>query len=289
MSSNLQELLTQLDLEQLEDNLFRGQSADLGGLSVFGGQVVGQALVAAQRTVAGEMAAHSLHAYFLRPGDIKHPIVYDVERVRDGRSFCTRRVVAIQHGVPIFEMGCSFQKPEQGVEHQAAMPDVPPPENLKTDWELRESIAAKVPEPMRKFILRRVAMEMRPIDPIDPFNPQPRPPVNYIWFRADGTLPDDPAQHRAVLAYASDFNLLGTSLLPHGLSFFRGNLRAASIDHALWFHRSFRADEWLLYCMDSTSACGGRGMNRGMIFSRDGQLVASCAQEGLIRLRQPGK
>lgn len=284
MDQTLSSLLEQLHLEQIEHHLFRGQSSDLGGVSVFGGQVVAQALIAAQRTVEGRLA-HSLHAYFLRPGDKKAPIVYDVDRIRDGRSFTTRRVVAIQHGRPIFSMSASFQVAEQGVDHQAPMPEAPAPDELKSEQQLREELAQRMPEPLRAFISRRLAIDMRAVDPVDPVSPEPKAAEAKVWLKAKGELPDDQALHQAVLAYASDFNFMGTALRPHGLSFMQGNLQAASIDHALWFHRPLRIDRWLLYCMDSPSAFGARGFNRGAIYDADGVLVASCAQEGLMRLR----
>jgi acyl-CoA thioesterase-2 len=285
MSPALQTLLDQLDLEVLEDNLFRGASADLGGFSVFGGQVVGQALVAAQRTVAAERPAHSLHAYFLRPGDMKAPILYQVERLRDGKSFSTRRVLAIQHGKPIFTLSASFQIEEQGLSHQAPGPEAPPPETLPTEHELRARLAERVPEPLRRFLNREVGIEMRPVAPVDFFTPERRDPLQQIWLRVNSPLPDDPGLHRALLAYASDFNLLGTSLLPHGITFFQGNLQGASIDHALWFHRPFRIDDWILYHMESPSASGARGFNQGGFYNRNGERIASSAQEGLLRLR----
>jgi acyl-CoA thioesterase-2 len=285
MSPALLNLLAQLDLETLDENLFRGISADLGGFSVFGGQVVAQALVAAQRTIDPARSAHSLHAYFLRPGDMKASIVYQVERLRDGKSFGTRRVLALQHGKPIFSLSASFQIAEQGLDHQASAPEAPPPESLPTEQELRAQLAERVPEPLRRFLKREVGIEMRPVAPVDFFTPGRRDPIQQIWLRVAEPLPDDPALHRALLAYASDFNLLGTSLLPHGITFFQGNLQGASLDHALWFHRPFRIDDWLLYQMESPSASGARGFNLGGFYTLDGQRVASSAQEGLLRLR----
>lgn len=286
----LQDLVSILDLEMLEVNLFRGQSRDLGGRSVFGGQVVGQGLVSASRTVEDQVA-HSVHAYFLRPGDMALPIVYEVDRVRDGRSFTTRRVQAIQNGAPILTMIASFQRSEPGHEHQALMPQVPMPEELEDNHALRQRWADAMPElpqNFRRAFLRELAIEFRYVQPWNPLKPETRPPQQYIWFRACGRLPDKKAQpdyalHRCVLAYASDFNLLGTALLPHGLSWFSRDMICASIDHALWFHRDARADEWLLYSMDTPSAQGGRGYSRGQIFARDGRLVASVAQESLMR------
>ncbi|MBM4335120.1 MAG: acyl-CoA thioesterase II [Deltaproteobacteria bacterium] len=280
----LQHLIDLLDLEQIEVNLFRGRSPQDGWQRVFGGQVLGQALVAAGRTVEGR-AAHSFHAYFLRPGDPKVPILYDVDRIRDGQSFTTRRVVGIQHGKAIFNLAASFQIDEPGLEHQVEMPDVPGPEGLPNEVELREKYAHRIPEKFRSSFLRPRPIEVRPIDPIDEFAPDKRPPFQNVWFRAVDTLPDDRALHQCVLAYASDMTLLDTSALPHAISWWSEKLQTASLDHAMWFHRPFRADDWLLYAQDSPRAAGARGFNRGSIFTRSGELVASVAQEGLIRLR----
>jgi acyl-CoA thioesterase II len=287
MTDSVQILLRLLDLENIEMNLFRGNSRDIGGKSVFGGQVLAQALVAAQRTVE-DRVAHSLHGYFLRPGDKEAAIVFDVDRIRDGKSFTTRRVVAIQHGRPIFNMAASFQVIEEGNEHQSKMPDVPPPEDIMPELEMRRLVADKIPEKFRDVFLQEQPIEFRPIDPVNPFMPDKRPPYRAIWFRADGKLPDDLATHQAILAYASDYGLLSASMLPHGLTFMQRNVQVASLDHALWFHRPFRADEWLLYSIDSDSASNARGFNRGSIFTRDGVLVASAVQEGLVRLRLEG-
>ncbi len=280
----LQQLIELLDLEQIEVNLFRGRSPQDGWQRVFGGQVLGQALVAAGRTVEGR-AAHSFSAYFLRPGDPKVPILYDVDRIRDGKSFTTRRVVAIQHGKAIFNLAASFQIDEPGLEHQIEMPDVPGPEGLLNEVQLREKQADRIPEKMRATFLRERPIEVRPIDPIDEFAPEKRPPFQNVWFRAVDTLPDDRALHQCVLAYASDLTLLDTSALPHGVSWWSEKLQTASLDHAMWFHRPFRADAWLLYAQDSPRAAGARGFNRGSVFTREGELVASVVQEGLIRLR----
>lgn len=285
MSRILQDLVDLLDLETIEKNIYRGPSRDLGGRSVFGGQVIGQALVAAGRTLEDQVP-HSLHAYFLRPGDMALPIVYEVERVRDGRSFSTRRVHAIQHGQPILSMIASFQKEEGGLEHQAQMPDLPPPESLRSalDW-AREWVAQEptVSELARNSMLRELAIEHRPVQPWNPLRADTREPVQHIWFRADGTLPDNPRLHQCVLAYASDFNFLSTALLPHAKGWLRPDMVVASIDHALWFHRPVRVDDWLLYSMDSPSAQAARGFSRGSIFDRQGRLVASVAQESLMR------
>ncbi|MDB5986260.1 MAG: tesB [Nevskia sp.] len=290
MNRSLQDLVALLDLEPLEVNMFRGQSRDLGGKSVFGGQVIGQALVAAQRTVESSVP-HSAHAYFLRPGDMELPIVYEVDRVRDGRSFSARRVQAIQHGQPILSMIASFQLPEDGAEHQSPMPDVPPPEGLRDYKELAaewlQAAPAETQARVRDALLRQVAIQFRPVAPWNPLQPQRHAPQQCIWFRAAGALPDDPQLHRSVLAYASDFNLLSTALMPHAFSFLAPDAAIASIDHALWFHREARVDDWLLYAMDSPSAQGARGLSRGLIYARDGRLVASVAQENLMRWRQP--
>jgi len=279
-------LTSLLDLERLEVNLFRGASEDIGSPSVFGGQVLSQALVAAQRTVDEPRLAHSLHAYFILPGDKTQPIVYDVERIRDGGSFTTRRIVAVQHGRRIFNMSASFQKEEDGPDHQTEMPDAPPPDGLEDDLAFRRRIAHRVPEKRRDRFLQKRAFEIRPVAPVDPFQPVPSPPRRALWFRArdDVALPDDPSLHRALLAYASDFALLPTSLLPHGLSYFAPGVRLASLDHALYFHRPFRVADWLLYAMESPSASGARGFNRGAFYDRGGRLVASVSQEGLTRV-----
>ncbi|TJY59281.1 acyl-CoA thioesterase II [Sinimarinibacterium sp. CAU 1509] len=285
MNRILKDLVSLLDLETLEVNLFRGQSRDLGGKSVFGGQVIGQALVAAGRTVE-KACPHSLHAYFLRPGDMNHPIVYEVDRVRDGRTFTTRRIQAVQHGHPILTMIVSFQRAEAGLEHQPQMPEVTPPEKLASSRDLHDEWLHAAPDaPDRIFhaLTREMAIEFKPVDPWNPLAPTVRPPQQNIWFRAAGKLPDDPGLHRCVLAYASDFNLLSTALRPHGKSWFADDMKVASIDHALWFHRDLRVDDWLLYSMDSPTSQGGRGLSRGQIFDRSGRLVASVAQESLMR------
>jgi len=283
--SALDDLLRLLDLEPLEANLFRGQSRDLGGKAVFGGQVIGQALVAATRTVEGRWP-HSLHAYFLRPGDMARPIVYEVDRVRDGKSFSARRVQAIQGGEVLLSMICSFQVPESGFEHQAPMPEVPPPESLRPQRELvKEWLAAvpQVPSRIREAFERRIAVEFRPVEPRNPLLPVVDAPRQFYWVRANGPLPDAPLLHACVLAYASDFSLLSTALRPHGVSWLTPGLAVASIDHAIWFHRPFRIDDWLLYAMDSPTAQGGRGLSRGQFFDRAGRLVVSVTQENLMR------
>lgn len=278
----VRELLSLLDLEAVEDNIFRGVSPEDRSQRVFGGQVLGQALVAATRTIS-DRVCHSLHAYFLLPGDPKVPILYQVDRSRDGKSFSSRRVVAIQHGRQIFHMSVSFQVAETGFEHQMDAPVVPPPEALASEDETRRRVADHVPPEYREHFLRPRPIELRPVDPHDLVNPGKRPPHQAVWVRATGGLPDDAALQQCVLAYASDMTLLDTCLLPHGIGWFDRRVQMASIDHAMWFHRPFRADDWLLYVQDSPAAAGARGFNRGLIYSRDGVLVASVAQEGLCR------
>jgi acyl-CoA thioesterase-2 len=290
MTSAVQDLIALLDLEPLEVNLFRGRSPQVGWQRVFGGQVIGQALVAACRTVeeVAERPPHSLHAYFLLAGDPKVPIIYEVDRIRDGRSFATRRVVAIQHGHAIFTMAVSFHVAEPGLDRQAQMPDVPGPEQLPSDAEIRERVLPMMPDPVRRYYERERPIELRPVEferylgtkfPDGRFN---------VWIRTTGPLPDAAAIHQCVLAYASDMMLLDAALIPHGRTVFEKTIMAASLDHALWFHRPFRADDWLLYAQDSPNASGARGFSRGLIFARDGRLVASVAQEGLIRQRRDG-
>jgi acyl-CoA thioesterase-2 len=278
------ELIDLLQLERIEENLFRGQSRDIGTRYVFGGQVLGQALSAAQRTVDPDRQVHSLHAYFLRAGDIEAPIVYEVDRARDGKSFSVRRVVAIQHGQTIFNFAASFQVTEPGVEHQVDMPKVPPPEEIAPREPLPASELANMPAKLQRWLNRKGPFEFRHVNPRNELKPEKRPPFQQVWFRLIDRAPDDPTLHRAMLAYASDFHLIGTATLPHGISYLQHNVQMASLDHALWFHRPFRVDDWLLYSCDSPSAQGARGLTRGMIFSRDGRLVASTAQEGMIRI-----
>lgn len=277
------ELLSLLDLEPIEVNIFRGLSPKGRSQRVFGGQVLGQALVAATRTVENR-ACHSLHAYFLLPGDPKVPILYEVDRSRDGKSFSSRRVVAIQHGRQIFHMSVSFQIDEPGLAHQIDAPKVPRPETLPSEDAMRRALADRVPAEHRERFLRPRPIELRPVDPGDILNPGKRPPHQAVWVRATGSLPDDCALQQCVLAYASDMTLLDTCLLPHGIGWFDERVQMASIDHAMWFHRSFRADTWLLYVQDSPAASGARGFNRGLIYTEDGTLVASVAQEGLVRM-----
>lgn len=283
----LEDLLTLLELERIEDNIFRGESRDIGSAQVFGGQVLGQALSAAHHTVDGRVA-HSLHCYFLRRGDVNAPIVYEVDRARDGGSFSVRRVVAIQHGRPIFNLAASFQEPESGLEHQAAMPDVEGPEGLADVTDVEPEVMARLPEKLRRFLLDERPFEFRPVRPLDFTRPKKLPPVKHVWIRAVSRLPDILSLHQNLLAYVSDYELLGTSVLPHGLSFGHGNIQMASLDHALWFHRELRVDEWLLYAFDSPNASGARGFARGQFFTPEGTLVASAAQEGLIRVLPEG-
>jgi acyl-CoA thioesterase-2 len=281
----LDALVDLLDLERLETNLFRGTSPQIGWQRVYGGQVLGQALVAAGRTVEEERVAHSMHAYFLIGGDPKHPIIYEVERIRDGSSFTTRRVRAIQHGRPIFAMSVSFHKHEESYEHQAAMPDVPMPEDLPTERELRDKIVDRLPDNMRSYWDHDRPIEMRPVEVGRYVDRAKTEPVQHIWMRANGRLPDDLRLHQCILAYASDFTLLDTALIAHGKLLFDTDIQLASLDHAMWLHRPFRADDWFLYAQDSPLAHGARGFCRGSIFTRDGVLVASSTQEGLVRKR----
>lgn len=287
MPSPVSELIELLSLERLEDNLFRGQSRDIGTKYVFGGQVLGQALSAAQATldsVEGARAAHSLHGYFLRAGDIRHPIVYEVDRTRDGGSFSVRRVTAIQHGKPIFVVAASFQQAEDGAEHQLSMPEVPKPEDLDAAPAVPPEVMATLPTKVQRWLSRMGPFEFRHVYPRDELNPPKRPPFQQVWFRLGERVGDAPELHRALLAYASDFHLLGTTTFPHAISYYQPNVQMASLDHALWFHRPFRADDWLLYAIDSPSAQSSRGLARGQVFDLDGRLVASTAQEGLIRV-----
>jgi acyl-CoA thioesterase-2 len=280
MDTHLPEMLKLLDLERIEDNLFRGESRDVGAPQVFGGQVLGQALVAASRTVEGRQV-HSLHAYFLRRGDLGVPIIFDVERSRDGGSFTSRRVVAIQHGQPILTMSASFQIVEPGLDHQSPMPKAPPPEELKDLGEIEAALLQRVPHKVSTYFRNQRPFEFRAVNPRDYLDPAKRAPERQIWFRVVDRLPDDQALHRCLLTYVSDYHLLATATLPHGVPFLE--LQLASIDHAIWFHRDLRVDDWLLYAIESPSASGARGFCRGSIFTRDGRLVASVAQEGLIR------
>jgi len=285
MNRLLDDLLKVMTLERLELDLFRGESRDIGSPQVFGGQVLGQALMAATATVENR-AVNSLHAYFLRRGDFNAPIVYEVDRARDGNHFSTRRIVAIQHGAQIFNMSASFQTPESGVEHQLAMPDVPPPEELPNFDDQVRDLLPQLPASMRRALEQKRPFEFRPVQPPSFLKPQKSPPLKHMWFRAVAKLPDDEPLHRCLLAYASDFHLLDTAMMPHALSLTSPQVMIASIDHAMWFHRDVRVDDWLLYSTDSPSASGSRGFARGSVFSRDGRLVASTSQEGLVRVIQ---
>ena len=286
MSQVLEDLVNLLTLEPIEENLFRGSSQDLGFRQLFGGQVLGQSLSAMSQTVEDPRHVHSMHGYFLRPGDAGLPVVYQVDRVRDGGSFSTRRVTAIQKGQPIFTCSASFQYDEAGFEHQTPMPDVVGPENLPSELEMIRQRAHLIPESMREKLLCAKPIEFRPVVGEDPFNPKVTDPIKYVGFRADGALADSPALHKYLLAYASDFGLLTTSLLPHGKGVWQKDMQVASLDHALWFHQDLRADDWLLYAMDSPWAGNSRGFSRGSVYNRAGQLVASVTQEGLIRHRK---
>lgn len=280
----LAELVELLRLEPIEVNLFRGQSQDLGWGAVFGGQVLGQALSAATQTVPSDRHVHSLHGYFLRQGDAHKPIVYQVDRIRDGKSFTTRRVVAVQSGQPIFSLSCSFQIVESGFDHQApSAPDVPGPDGLVADHEAAKQWASLLPEPLRTRTIAERPIELRSVDPQNPLAPVARPPTRYVWCRAVDPLPDDPSLHHLLLAYTSDFHFLTTAMQPHGVSFATRGMQVASLDHAMWFHRPLRFDEWLLHVIESPSATGGRGLVRGFFFDQRGRLVASSAQEGLMR------
>ena len=283
--SALTSLLDVLNLERLEENLFRGLSPMYGWQRVYGGQVLGQALMAASRTVEKGRLAHSLHAFFLIGGDPGHPIVYEVERIRDGGSFTTRRVRAIQHGRPIFAMSLSFHKFEEGYEHQASMPDVPAPEELPSEQELRTKLLEHLPENIRSYWQHERPIEMRPTDSSRYLDRAKRDPVQSVWLRPNGALPSDPVVHQSVLAYASDFTLLDTSLIAHGKLLFDTDIQLASLDHAMWLHRPFKLDDWVLYVQDSPNAYGARGFCRGSLYTRDGTLIASTTQEGLVRRR----
>jgi len=287
MAYSVGDLIRLLDLEPIEMNIYRGRNRDIGTGRIFGGQVLAQALVAARRTIEEDRVAHSLHGYFILPGDLQIPVVYFVDRLRDGKSFTTRRVTAIQHGRAIFNMSASFQKVEEGPTHQLPMPDVPPPEELPSELQIIREMADRIPASLRDVLTQDRPIDFRPVEQVDPFRPERQPPRRHMWLRAIGTMPDDLLMHQAILAYASDYGLLQTALLPHGLSFRMPNVQVASLDHAIWFHRPFRVDDWLLYAMDSPAAAGARGFTRGSFFTRDGTLVASVAQEGLTRIVGP--
>ncbi len=285
MKSLLDQLVSLLSMETIEENLFRGASQDLGFRQLFGGQVLGQALSAASQTVDSARQANSLHGYFLRAGDAKKPVVYQVERVRDGGSFSTRRVTAIQNGQPIFTCSASFHQQEEGFRHQTPMPDVPQPEDLIPEEVLSAHLAQALSQEKREKMLRAKAIETRPVQVLDPLNPEISEPIKQVWFKAASPLPQSPALHKHLLAYASDFGLLTTSLLPHGASIWQPQMQVASLDHSIWFHEEVCLDDWLLYSTDSPWAGNSRGFARGSIYTREGRLVASVAQEGLTRTR----
>jgi acyl-CoA thioesterase-2 len=282
--SHVQELVDLLGLESIGVNRFRGHCQDLGFKNLFGGQVLGQSLSAASQTLKdGDWAPHSLHAYFLRPGNVVDSIEFEVDCVRDGRSFAMRQITASQNGKAILTMMCSFQHPEEGFEHQDKMPEVQGPEGLVSQLELSRMFKDKFPERLRDIYTSDKPIEIRAIDPINIFAPKKQDPIKYVWMKADAKLADDPKLHANVLTYATDFNLIGTSMMPHGVSFAQKGMQVASLDHAIWFHRPVKVDEWLLYALDSPSASSGRGYCRGQLFNQQGELVASVAQEGLIR------
>lgn len=285
MSTVLNQLLSHLSLEKIEEGLYRGQSQNLGFGRVFGGQVIGQALSAAKETVE-DRYVHSFHSYFLRPGDDKKPIVYDVENIRDGGSFSTRRIQAIQFGKPIFYMTASFQSEEIGYEHQSPMPEVPGPEGLLSEYDFYQQNLDKIPAHLHDIVTCEKPIEIRHVQLNDPFKPTKMDSRRQVWIKANGILPDDRRIHRYLLSYASDFNFLPTALFPHGKSILQRDMQVATIDHSMWFHRPFRMDEWILYDMDSTSASGGRGFVKGQFFDQAGNLIASATQEGVIRDRQ---
>jgi len=281
----LNDLLALFALESIEENIFRGQSHDIGTPQVFGGQVLGQALAAASRTVAGR-PANSLHAYFLKRGDVQAPILYEVDRARDGGSFSNRRVVATQHGEQIFNMAASFHVAESGLEHQVAMPHVPGPGELRDLETVAREFQGPLPARLQRFLARERPVHVRPVDPRPFLAGEPGAPVKHLWVKTAGPMPPEPVLHQALLAYVSDYELIGTATLPHGFHATREGLQVASLDHAMWFHRPARVDEWLLFALDSPAAAGGRGLARGYVFTEDGRLVATLAQEGLMRVRR---
>ncbi|MCK6262711.1 acyl-CoA thioesterase II [Vibrio sp. ZSDE26] len=283
MSNALKELLSLLKLEKLEEGLFRGQSENLGLPQVYGGQVIGQALSASRYTVEADRTVHSFHSYFLYPGDPEKPIIYDVENLRDGKSFSTRRVKAIQNGRPIFYLTASYHGDAPGFEHQNTMPDVPGPENFRSESELAASVAHMLPEKLKKIFCGDKAIEMRPVKVVNPLNPQKEEPKQYLWMRANGDMPDSQLIHQYLLGYASDWGFLVTALHPHEVSLMTPNFQVATIDHSIWFHRPFKMDEWLLYVIDSPTASNTRGLVRGEIYNSQGDLVASAMQEGVMR------
>ncbi len=283
------ELVDLLDLEPIEHNIYRGNNRDIGTGRIYGGQALAQSLVAAQRTVDEDWPAHSLHGYFILEGDLEVPVVYFVDRLRDGRSYATRRVTGIQHGAAIFNMSASFHRPEEDISHQMEMPNVPAPESFRPELDDYREHADEIPVAQRRLLTQDRPLDIRPVDAVDPFDPKPGLPRQLYWIRALGRVEGGPVDHQAILAYASDFGLLGAALRPHGVTFRDPDIMVASLDHALWFHQPFRVDEWLLYIVDSPSSGGGRGFGRGTFFTQDGRLVASVAQEGVLRKRRPKK
>jgi len=286
MAFTSNDLVALLDLEPLEHNIYRGQNRDIGTRRIYGGQVLAQALVAAQRTVDDDRPIHSMHGYFILAGDLSLPVVYFVDRLRDGGSFTTRRVTAIQRGNAIFNLSASFHRREEGLAHQIDMPDVPPPEELRNELDIVREHADDLPASMREIATQDRPLDFRPVDGDYALGRGPREPRRMMWVRTTTALDDDPIHHRAVLAYASDYGLLVTSMRPHGRTARDPQMMVASLDHSLWFHRDFRIDDWLLYVVDSPVSGGGRGFARGSYFTREGELVASTAQEGLIRVRR---
>ncbi|AER33688.1 acyl-CoA thioesterase-2 [Pantoea sp. PA1] len=285
MSQALENLLNLIHLEKIEEGLFRGQSEDLGLRQVFGGQVVGQALFAAKQTVPEDRVIHSFHSYFLRPGDSQKPIIYDVESLRDGKSFSARRVSAIQNGQPIFYMTASFQSPESGFEHQKPMPQVKGPDNLPNEQQMAQKMAHMLPEKLREKFIAERPLEIRPVQIHNPLRGHVDKPQRQVWIRANGTLPDDLRIHQYLLGYASDLNFLPVALQPHGKGFLESDMQVATIDHSMWFHRELNFNDWLLYSVESTSASGARGFVRGEFYNQQGELVASTVQEGVMRQR----
>ena len=286
LDTTIERLVELMDLEVIEENIFRGESQDIGSPQVFGGQVLGQALMAASRTVEGRLV-HSLHAYFLRRGDFEAPIVYEVDRARDGGSFSNRRIIAVQHGEQIFNMTASFQKPEDGLEHQSKMPEVKPPNELedlvdliKPEW--LEQLHARI----KRMLTRRRPFEVRPVEIPQFLTNQTGEPIKHSWIRANGKVPDHEGLHQALLAYVSDYDLLTTAILPHGTNLMQNRFQMASLDHAMWFHKPMMIDQWMLFAYESTRSSGSRGFARAEIFSQDGTLIASTSQEGLMRVRR---
>ena len=286
LDTSIERLVSLLDLENIEKNIFRGESQDIGSPQVFGGQVLGQALMAASRTVEGRNV-HSLHAYFLRRGDFEAPIVYEVDRARDGGSFSNRRVIAVQHGEQIFNMTSSFQVPEDGLEHQSDMPIVPPPEELEDLIDLiKPEWVEKLPLRIRRMLTRERPFEVKPVETPHFLLNETKDPIKHSWIRAKGNMPNDIVMHQALLAYVSDYDLLTTAILPHGTNLMQNKFQMASLDHAMWFHNTASVDQWMLFAYESPRSNASRGFARAHIFSRDGVLIASTAQEGLMRIRR---